>query len=1821
MKKFLAECKEKGITLTLKDDINISYRCNKGALPKDILEYMKEHKTEIIAYLKKNRLEENDIGRINLVHDETNRYKQFPLTDIQSAYYSGRQSSYELGGTGCYTYLEIKSNLVDIARFQEAWHKTILRHDMLRAIITEEGKQIVKEKVEMPILEVREVNVRQGLENCFEVEKVRDQMYAYDFSVGSWPMHKFIISQGKEYSIIHFGIDMLIADFISINIILKDICDFYNKGEFSEKHISNITFRDIVLLKEKVRDNEIAKDYWINKIENNEFRCPDLPVVSHKNVQNKVVFNRKKMILNKYSYLTLKNSATRNGLTVSNIILAVYASVLGRWSESTQICINITLMQRLKEQMNIVGDFTSIELLAVSIEDESLMELARKIQNTLLSDLAHMEFSGVEVLREVNRYVGDNRIFPVVFTSTVGETSSINSVTDLDIITGISRTPQVWIDCQVLERNGELEIHWDIRNGIFNENVIFDMFETFENTMKCVSTEDSGLENRDLVFTSDYFKKRDKHNQKQNNINKGMLYDGVLQNIAARPNDVAIIYEDEKYTYKSFGRYVWSVMKLLQSRHVQKKDNIAIVQPRGIWQIASVIGTMLTGCAFVPVDINQPAVRQQKIITNSNARFVLLSDCLNTQIEEAFSGKAIHLKLLDELSLDISPEVTAKPEDLAYIIYTSGTTGIPKGVMITHAAAVNTIRDINAKFKVSNEDVFLALTKLSFDLSIYDIFGCFDAGGTLVVPKESSAANPAHWLELVEKNRVTIWNSVPALLKILLQEINETKRDQVQSLRLLLLSGDVIDNNLPLSIRELLKDYQMVSLGGATEGAIWSLYYDITDFNDDARIPYGIPLCNQKMFVLNGGFKRCPNGVKGEIYIGGNGLAKGYYGDNELTNTKFLYNKALDERIFATGDIGYYNEKGILIICGRKDNQIKINGNRVEIGEIESAIKETYEAADCSVVYHKGNNKCSKLFAFLVPYKEAEQNFMQKREGELQHLKQICKQRFEDISRADFMRWKKQSDTAALADMLSLFTNLGLFNEIGKKYSRREIHNKTNEQAEFNTIIERMLRALVESELLTYCNNEYKLNEKALNYQNRDAIWDDFMEIGKEINYGESLMEYQRESGRKLLEQIRGEISGVSLFFPEGNTDVAVSAYQDNLINCKLNCVVSDLINYSCKPGSFILEVGAGVGGTTTTVLENLNCRDINYCFTDVSQFFINNAKARYANYGFLEYKLLDINKEYTAQGFISKKYDIILCANVLHNSQNIEENLSKIKKLLKADGYLVIIEATKESYLLTTSLELKGGLDGFTDHRNNEIDVFTSKEKWIELIEKAGFNHHFTVPEDDDLLSECGQSVIFCQNKEAMSLRKMNVETIEKYMAAHLPQYMIPDQIEIIDQIPLTSNGKKDLKALEDLCEKRMEAGNSKALKEQFSNIEQQIATIWKSVLNIDCISKKDNFYYVGGDSLLITQVVSNMRESIKGLENVTWDELMHVALNNPTIEGIADVIQMKVEPVSHNPKVPSQVKNMDNSMLVYRDNPEKRKLVQAYLHAGTGRLIDYDLLIPDVLDKTSDNISVVGFMYGNYEEYLAVPAEMLIKKRAEKYAELLLEMNAESYEVIGYCVGGFLALETARVLLENGADVKNVVMIGSELATHMIDNQVITEIAYGAAIGLDIRKAGYDIDISKMKDCMKDILKGEHRNIKNSELVRLSGEYKEYGELFMNLIDYSHEERIKNIFDKAGGEKFNGNDSTFSMFKILYDIFEHTFKAMMYYKCDEVYFGKVMYLDAPTVNSFYPETRKPFTISDICIGELTIRQINGNHANCLNENNYQQVLEAILE
>lgn len=384
-----------------------------------------------------------------------------------------------------------------------------------------------------------------------------------------------------------------------------------------------------------------------------------------------------------------------------------------------------------------------------------------------------------------------------------------------------------------------------------------------------------------------------------------------------------------------------TVYDILKKEGVGKGDIVGVDISKGVWQIASVLGILFAEALYVPLDTNQPLKRKEKIVNSAGINLMLTE-----QENLVLSNNCKVLNVTEIKTLKDSFEIPAIEKDYdrpAYIIFTSGTTGEPKGVIITHRAAMNTICNINQKYNITERDVFFGLANLSFDLSVYDIFGCYQVGGTLVLPDSSSIKDPKQLTELLVVHGVTVWNSVPAQMQMVINYMENSKVNSNIELRVVLLSGDWIPVNLPKKIYEKFNKSRVVSLGGATEASIWSIYYDIQREDDfEKSIPYGYPLANQKFYVLNENLQSCPDYVVGSLYIAGVGLSAGYLNDEKLNQEKYKYLPETGEKIYKTGDIGCYTRDGIILFKGREagDEQVKIHGHRVELAEIRSVLNE-----------------------------------------------------------------------------------------------------------------------------------------------------------------------------------------------------------------------------------------------------------------------------------------------------------------------------------------------------------------------------------------------------------------------------------------------------------------------------------------------------------------------------------------------------------------------------------------------------------------------------------------------------------------------------------------------------------------------------------------------------------------------------------------------------------------------------------------------------------------------------------------------------------------
>ncbi|MGB5686396.1 MAG: amino acid adenylation domain-containing protein, partial [Candidatus Electrothrix sp.] len=429
----------------------------------------------------------------------------------------------------------------------------------------------------------------------------------------------------------------------------------------------------------------------------------------------------------------------------------------------------------------------------------------------------------------------------------------------------------------------------------------------------------------------------------------------------------ALIFADSKLSYQDVNKQAnllaHHLLSLEQSGDTTASPLVAILLDRSPEMVIAVLAALKSGRAYVPIDPNYPPERIQRIVESSNAAFLLTRSYLLTDLSLEEAAPNCQAVCFDTIDLSASsvenPTVPCSAEELAYVIFTSGSTGQPKGVMINHLGAVNTIQDINQRFHVTEQDRVLALSSLSFDLSVYDIFGLLSIGGAVVIPEPELDKDPGYWVELMERHQVTLWNTVPALMGLLTDYLAFHPEAAPAALRLVMMSGDWIPLTLPDRIRELWTDTQVISLGGATEASIWSIWFPIDQVDPRWKsIPYGRALRNQAVYVLDEQMNICSASVPGHLYIGGIGVAMGYWRDEERTAASFITHPLTGERLYRTGDLGVYLPDGNIEFIGREDTQVKIRGFRIELGEVEAALQRHPDVGAAAVkVFGSGENR------------------------------------------------------------------------------------------------------------------------------------------------------------------------------------------------------------------------------------------------------------------------------------------------------------------------------------------------------------------------------------------------------------------------------------------------------------------------------------------------------------------------------------------------------------------------------------------------------------------------------------------------------------------------------------------------------------------------------------------------------------------------------------------------------------------------------------------------------------------------------------------------
>ena len=650
-------------------------------------------------------------------------------------------------------------------------------------------------------------------------------------------------------------------------------------------------------------------------------------------------------------------------LSACNLLLAAYGALLARLSGVEMFDVGYTGSELRREIAGLEGFFQTRLPLRVNVDSyQSFTELLRVVQGEVESIRRHKTYAHDLVTRypqlRATAEAGDKFTLPVTVQS-VKRLADHETLSGSDISLVISETESeyLWVhDCERLdvETVAKLASHFTtLLQGIATnpecQIAYLPLLTEAEREQVLVKWNESGTGYEGARSIPEVFEAR----------------------VAERGEEIAVVYEGEELSYEELDRRANQVGHYLQGLGVGPEARVGLCVERSLEMVIGLMGILKAGGAYVPLDPAYPSERLAYMLEDAEVKVVLTQERLINRLE----GDQAQLVCLDRDWEAISRESAGRlkskvaAENLAYVIYTSGSTGRPKGVEVRHESVVHLIETAQPLFEFAESDVWTVFHSYAFDLSVWEMWTPLLTGGKLVVVPTQVAQSPEDFNDLICEQQVTVLNQTPSAMRQLLEYRKEAGEGAGElSLRLVCCGGEALPREVAAEV--LSWDIPLWNFYGPTEATVWAAINRVEQ--EDLRyslIPIGSPLPDVQLYILDQHMNPVPQGVAGELCIGGAGLAKGYLKRPELTSERFipnLFSEAAGSRLYRTGDSARHLADGRIEFIGRLDNQVKVRGFRIELGEIEAVLNSHEQIRESVMVAREGVGGERRLVAYLV---------------------------------------------------------------------------------------------------------------------------------------------------------------------------------------------------------------------------------------------------------------------------------------------------------------------------------------------------------------------------------------------------------------------------------------------------------------------------------------------------------------------------------------------------------------------------------------------------------------------------------------------------------------------------------------------------------------------------------------------------------------------------------------------------------------------------------------------------------------------------------------
>ncbi len=909
--------------------------------------------------------------------------------------------------------LRIRGEL-NIPALQLAFEQLVARHESLRTTFhAVNGEPIQRVHDSMNgIFRIADSSTLD--DDLLRDQLARDAHASFDLEAG--PVIRAALHRTRDDShILLLAMDHIVTDFWSMTVLARELLMLY---EASKRALGGVLaaedggliklpelparYSDYVRWEATMLESgrgEKLWNYWQTQL-GAQLPALNLPTDRPRSPMQTYRGDSEHLFMDAELYEQLKLLAQENGATLFMTLLAAFQTLLHRYSNQEEFLVgSVTAGRSHAELSNLVGYFINpIALKADFSDDPSFNDLLQRVKQTALGAFEHQDYPPALLAKRLGIQRDSSRppLFETMFILQKAHEADVQALSPfalgldgarmeasgliLESIALGGEPAQFDMTMMMAELNDGLAAALQYNVDLFDAATIQRMLKYFDVLLHEIASDPTKpVSTYSLLDESETQKILVEWNQTQADYPRESCVHELFEGQAKKtPDAVAIQFENQQLTYKELNKRADDVAKVLVANGVKPNTLVGLFVSRSVEMLVGLLGVLKAGGAYLPLDPSFPSERLSFMLEDSNASIVLTLTSLLSEVPEN-KAKVIYLDALDEAKGKRGKKVKASADDLAYIIYTSGSTGKPKGVQIHHRAVDNFLCSMQKDLGMDDSDSLLAVTTLSFDIAVLELLLPLTVGAKVVIANSEVVADGALLAQSLEDSQITFMQATPASWRLLL-EAGWTGKPDLK----ILCGGEALTNDLAEKL--LQRGAQLWNVYGPTETTIWSTIYKVDSVQSGISntVPIGKPIANTQIYILDSSLQPAPIGVIGDLYIGGDGVSRGYLNRPELTEERFILCTPLpagegmgvrEIRLYKTGDLARYLADGNIEFFGRSDQQVKVRGYRIETGEIEVALMGHPSVKQAVVVAWKERSSDAALVAYVVsavPGEEAE---------------------------------------------------------------------------------------------------------------------------------------------------------------------------------------------------------------------------------------------------------------------------------------------------------------------------------------------------------------------------------------------------------------------------------------------------------------------------------------------------------------------------------------------------------------------------------------------------------------------------------------------------------------------------------------------------------------------------------------------------------------------------------------------------------------------------------------------------------------------------------